>query len=614
MSKEKKQPLLRAAFLLLLIALSVLLIDILTRINLATPRLNCRELESLEDFPENGPVLLEGGEYGTAEDGHAWYRLRFHWDKEACLYFRIYHNVTLNGSEDALEEAYRDYIVRLKPDAQNGGDFEVVIHSDGRSFRRIDSYVYFGTQEQIYQHTLSAMDFSVFLRGICFTVTLVSLILLLYKPSERYLLWLALLSFFRGQYMRLSSLLGLVTWIPALRFLSQGTAYLVLSELLTAFFQYKIMQTYMPVRFGKLPFLWFAAAAALPVLFLHGQPLGAAAAGMAFFAVLYLCYLLCFLRLSREERGEKTLLLTAWVLTVVLRFFDEFCEVGALPSGDVNLRFRLRGLVSLLFVVAFFVVVAKRFAQKFQEADELNVHLEERIREKTRRQTLFVRSMLHNLKTPLFSLSGYSDMALSSLEKNPAQARQYMEKAREKALFAGELMDHIFLVTQMDADMVHLQMAPVNLGHLLAAVADTPTAGQEGKRIALTLKLPENIFLPGDQLYLRQAFQNILDNARVHTPDGGAIALTLQGGESGAEVHIRDNGCGIAPEEQERIFDAYYSNRHGRQQSSGLGLYIASEIVKRHGGSISVQSEPGQGADFCIRLPYSPEAEASEKI
>ncbi len=613
MHTEKRNLVIQAAFLALLILLSALLTYLLDRINRETPRLDCAALAGLQDFPENGPVLLEGGEYGTAEDGHAWYRLRFHWDKEACLYFRLYHDVTLNGREDVLEDAYRDYIVRLVPDAQNKGDFEVVIHSTGKSFRRIESYIYFGTQEQIYNHILSAVDSSVFLRGICFTVTLVSLILLIFKPSERYLLWLALLSFFRGQYMRLSSVLGLLTWIPALRFLSQGTTYLVLSELVTAFFQYRIMQTYMPVRFGKLPFLWVAVFAALPVFFLHGQPLWASAAGMAFFAVLYLCYLLCFLRLPRDELGEKTLLLTAWVLTVVLRFFDEFCELGWIPSGDVNLRFRLRGLVSLLFVVAFFVVVAKRFAQKFQEADELNVHLEERIKENTRRQTLFVRSMLHNLKTPLFSLSGYSDMALRSVDRNPDQARQYMEKAREKALFAGELMDHIFLVTQMDADLVHMQKAPVNLSQLLHEVAETPTAGQEGKRLTLETEIPENVFLEADRLYLRQAFQNILDNARINTPDGGKVGVELRPGAESVRVCIRDTGCGIAPEEKEKIFDAYYSNRHGKQQSSGLGLYISAEIVRRHGGTIEVESEEGKGARFYITLPCS-EAESSEKI
>ena len=205
-------------------------------------------------------------------------------------------------------------------------------------------------------------------------------------------------------------------------------------------------------------------------------------------------------------------------------------------------------------------------------------------------------------------------MALKSMERNPDNARQYMRKAREKAIFAGELMDHIFLVTQMDADMVHMQTAPVNIGELLRAVAETPTSGQENKTLNLTLDLPAEVYLPGDQLYLRQAFQNILDNARINTPDGGEIAIRAETAGEMLAIHIADSGCGIAPEEREKIFDAYYSNRHGKQQSSGLGLYITSEIIKRHGGTISVQSELNRGSDFVIQLPLSGSEPPSPKI
>ena len=181
-----------------------------------------------------------------------------------------------------------------------------------------------------------------------------------------------------------------------------------------------------------------------------------------------------------------------------------------------------------------------------------------------------------------------------------------MEKAREKAIYAGELLDHIFLVTQMDADMVRFQTATVNLGELLRAVTETPTSGQEKKQLKTELRIVDDIYLTGDQLYLRQAFQNIVDNARINTPEGGRITVTAERGEKDLTVHITDTGCGIAPEEQEKIFDAYYSNRHGKAQSSGLGLYITAEIIRRHGGSICVKSRVGEGSDFVIQLPVSP--------
>ncbi len=596
---------------LLVILCTTLLFLFLYRMNLSSSRCDVSDLCSLHDLAEQGPVILTGGRLETDENGEVSCRYSFFWEGEsALLFFPRSARVSINGDDGALEKAYRGFLFRLEPDTF----YDISVSSGSRSFSPTSASVYLGTQLQIIDFISSWTEMTSYFRGLCFAIMLLSVVMLLFKHSERYLLWLALLCFFRGDYGRFRFLLTPFLTIPVLRFLNDGTCYLVLSEMAAALFQYKIMESFVPVKIKRMPFLCYAGAAALPVLLLYRDSVRAALAGMVFFAVLYLCYLICFLRLPAEHIGDRSLLLASWIITVVLRFFDEFCEIGWIPSGDVNLRFRLRGLASLVFVAAFFVLAGKRFAQKFQEADDLNVHLEERIREKTRQQTLFVRSMLHNLKTPLFSLSGYSDMALSCIDRNPAQARQYMEKAREKAIFAGELMDHIFLVTQMDADMVHMQSAPVNLGELLKAVAETPTKGQEGKALTLRLGLPEELYVQGDQLYLRQAFQNILDNARVNTPDGGTVGIRTGLADGGVEVHITDTGCGIAPEEREKIFEAYYSNRHGKQQSSGLGLYISSEIVRRHGGQIRVESTVGEGSDFIVRLPYTDGAEPSEKI
>ena len=607
---KKKRTLVR---IMIMILLAGLLTALLYQLNLASPRMDVSELGTLSACRSDGPVLLTGGRMTRDEEGRACYVLPFHWEGTGCLYFGFSAIIRINGEEVPLQSVNRGSIYTLDP-AQSGGDYEVVISSGRNSLLPIKTSVYLGTRDQLYEFAHRSSNFSIYVRGMCFSISLLSLILYLFKPSENYLLWLALLSFFRGGYSRLSDLLGFLTWIPGLGFLQHETVYLVLSELLTAVFQYKIMQFFMPVRIGKLPFPWIAALGALPVLLVHRQPVPASVAGLAFFALLYLCYLVCFLRLPEEAAGERSLLFAAWVGTTVLRFFECLCELGIFPSGVINLQFRLRGLTSILYVIAFFVVVGKRFAQKFQEADDLNGELEAQIRQKTRQQTVFVRSMLHNLKTPLFSLSGYSDMALRSVEKRPEQARQYMEKAREKAIFAGELIDHLFLVTQMDADMVQMRFAPVDLRHLLEAVLDTPTAGQENKTIRTRLEAPENVYLQADQLYLRQAIQNIVDNARIHTPDGGSTLLSVQTDAQGAEIHIRDTGPGIAPEEIDKIFDAYYSNRHGKQQSSGLGLYIASEIVKRHRGRLRVESSLGEGSDFILWLPYSNGAEPSENI
>ena len=584
----------------------------LYRANVNSPRISLTELTDLKEIPEGGPFLLEGGKITEDADGETVFLLSFHYAGDGCLYFPYADSAVINGGQSA-ERMYRGYVAKLRADMSNGGDYSVKITGD-RTYLPTNRSVYLGSERQISDFIGSSLEGNAYIQGLCFAIVLLSLVLWLFKPSEKYLIWLALLAFFRGSYYRFKVLLGALTWMPVFSFLNEPTVYLVLFELLSAFFQYQILKSFVSVKLGRVSITWFACAAVLPVLMLHSHAFAASVSSIIFFSVVYLGFLICFLRFPDEAVVEKMLLNISWVFTVVLRMFDEFCELGLIPVGDINLKYRLRGLVSVIFILAFFVVAGKRFAQKFQEADDLNVHLEEEIKKKAQQQTLFVRSMLHNLKTPLFSLGGYSDMALSSVEKDPERAIAYMKKAREKAIFAGELMDHIFLVTQMESDMVHMQFAPVNLSTLLKSVSETPTSGMEDRNLDLYFDVPDNIYLQGDQLYLRQAFQNIVDNARINTPDGGGIRIWSEQHPGQVTVHIADTGYGIASEDLGRIFDAYYSNRHEGQKSSGLGLYITSEIIKRHHGIISVQSKPGEGADFAVQLPCESETLPSENM
>ena len=584
----------------------------LYRANVNSPRISLTELTELKEIPKGGPFLLEGGQITEDADGETVFLLSFHYAGDGCLYFPYADSAVINGGQSA-ERMYRGYVAKLRADMSNGGDYSVKITGD-RTYLPTNRSVYFGSERQISDFIGSSLEGNAYIQGLCFAIVLLSLVLWLFKPSEKYLIWLALLAFFRGSYYRFKVLLGALTWMPVFSFLNEPTVYLVLFELLSAFFQYQILKSFVSVKLGRVSITWFACAAVLPVLMLHSHAFAASVSSIIFFSVVYLGFLICFLRFPDEAVVEKMLLNISWVFTVVLRMFDEFCELGLIPVGDINLKYRLRGLVSVIFILAFFVVAGKRFAQKFQEADDLNVHLEEEIKKKAQQQTLFVRSMLHNLKTPLFSLGGYSDMALSSVEKDPERAIAYMKKAREKAIFAGELMDHIFLVTQMESDMVHMQFAPVNLSTLLKSVSETPTSGMEDRNLDLHFDVPDNIYLQGDQLYLRQAFQNIVDNARINTPDGGSIRIWTEQKPGQVTVHIADTGYGIASEDLTRIFNAYYSNRHEGQKSSGLGLYITSEIIKRHQGTISVESTPGEGSDFAVQLPCESEMLPSENI
>jgi signal transduction histidine kinase len=124
----------------------------------------------------------------------------------------------------------------------------------------------------------------------------------------------------------------------------------------------------------------------------------------------------------------------------------------------------------------------------------------------------------------------------------------------------------------------------------------------------LTCDLPREVIVRGDRRRLEEVITNLLENAVKYSPAGGAIKVTAMRHRDGAVTFsVEDEGIGIAPDDAERIFQRFYQVGAGTFSEGhvglGLGLYIAQEIVERHGGRISVDSTPGRGSTFSVRLP-----------
>jgi signal transduction histidine kinase len=141
---------------------------------------------------------------------------------------------------------------------------------------------------------------------------------------------------------------------------------------------------------------------------------------------------------------------------------------------------------------------------------------------------------------------------------------------------------------------------------LLATVAGffEPVADENGVELVVEPHAPLSV--PGDPSWLHQLFANLIHNAIKYTPRGGRVAISM-GREPGRVcVVVRDNGVGIDQAEADQIFERFNRGRSGGTLPGvGLGLTIAREIARAHGGSIEVASEPGQGSTFSVRLPLS---------
>ena len=222
--------------------------------------------------------------------------------------------------------------------------------------------------------------------------------------------------------------------------------------------------------------------------------------------------------------------------------------------------------------------------------------------------------LAHELRTPLNCVLGYAELLCDQLD-SPNHARLLSDavKVRELALHQLALLDGVLDLARLDHDGVALRCEPVEAIRLLGSVAEStlPLVRRRGSRILLAAE--GEAWVKADETRLRQILLNLVGNATKFTPDG-LITLGVTAFNGSVSLHVGDTGCGMTPEEAERLFQPFHqanasvAARHG---GSGLGLAISKELCERMGGSISVRTAPGEGTTFTVTLPAAPKARAS---
>ena len=557
-------------------------------------------------------VVLIDPSAAEMENGIVRYRLTLPDAEHLCLFQPKARSAKLYVNGFPAEQMTQDkqnlfLLSRIQPAPKV---YEIEIHHV-RNLSDVNACLYLGSFGVIERCKEEQFFSRFFVAGLCAAVFLIALILLLRKPSEKYLLLLALFALLRvfSTFSR-EVVSAASVWFPLLPDLTDRIGTPELREwftlILPAFLQFLVLREFAPSRVGRIslfvPIFFSLIPVGIPADLLPSRQL----IRFPYLAVTAICYLISLYQMNPDDKKARfhiSVLGTALGLFTALAFFLPIAQLNLIPHGTLDLRLHLAPIQTAIYPAAFLLITCDIFAGKFREADILNAHLEEQIEENTRQHTLFIRSMLHNLKTPLFSLSGYSDMAAASVRANPAGCEGYIHKIKDNVIYVGHLLDQLFLLTQMDAGQVSFQNINVCLTDLLHSVQDVSAVAVHKKDIHLMLDVPDDLYVSGDALYLQQALQNMADNAIIHTSPGGTVSIKAAQEQLSCVVTISDNGCGISAEDLPHIFDRYFSNRHGERSSSGLGLTIARMIVEGMGGTIRVDSREGEGTCFTITLP-----------
>lgn len=239
-----------------------------------------------------------------------------------------------------------------------------------------------------------------------------------------------------------------------------------------------------------------------------------------------------------------------------------------------------------------------RLARTF---DEMIARLEEAFH----RQRQFTADASHELRTPLTAIKGQVEVALTR-PREQAAYQEVLHSVNEEIDRLIRLVGSLLTLTRADAGQVPITLESNDLDELVGAAVEQvrPVAGQRG--LDLSVVPGPSVTLKADQDLLLQLLLNLLDNAIKYTPAGGRVIAGWGTNGKQAELWVRDTGVGISPEHLPRIFDRFYRVDKARSRSdggAGLGLSICRWIAEAHGGSISVESVPGQGSAFTVRLP-----------
>lgn len=214
----------------------------------------------------------------------------------------------------------------------------------------------------------------------------------------------------------------------------------------------------------------------------------------------------------------------------------------------------------------------------------------------------FVAGASHELRTPITAIRGFSELHRQGAVTGEKETSELIGRIENESKRMGSLVEDLLLLARLDQAR-EMDSKPVDINKVVEDAVISARAAGPNHPVTFNTSGDE-IFTLGDEVRIHQVVANLLANARAHTPAGTPITVSVQSTDAGVEVSVADKGPGLIAEDQKRIFERFYRADSSRVRTgadgSGLGLSIVDAVMRAHGGRVSVQSTPGEGAVFTL--------------
>jgi signal transduction histidine kinase len=227
-------------------------------------------------------------------------------------------------------------------------------------------------------------------------------------------------------------------------------------------------------------------------------------------------------------------------------------------------------------------------------------------RELDRMRDAFVATVSHELRTPLTSISGFLEMMQEEEQELGESGKRYLDVIRRSTNRLHALVEDLLLIAQIEARRVELQLAPVDVAELTSRAVEAmrPTADDKGVTLDVITDHPP--LVRGDGNRLTQVLDNLVSNAVKFTNDGGTVSVTISAVNGDVRLVVADTGIGVSLEEQGQVFSRFFRASTATRLAipgTGLGLAISRALVEQHGGTITFESQEGEGTQVVVTLP-----------